>query len=100
VKQSTALIGAVKGAAEENFGAVKGRKRAVIIEESSREGPAGPGNPDSQQSAKTFGFFRIWIHKNTAVYGICKSTAILLKIMLNHLTCVLILADTENAVEK
>jgi hypothetical protein len=24
---------------------VKGRKRAVIIEESSREGPAGPGNP-------------------------------------------------------
>jgi hypothetical protein len=31
---------------EENFGAVKGLKRAVILEESSREGPAGPGNPD------------------------------------------------------
>jgi hypothetical protein len=39
------LIGAVKRAAEANFGAVKGQKRAVIFEESSREGPAGPGNP-------------------------------------------------------
>jgi hypothetical protein len=38
-------VGAVKGAAEENFGAVKGWKRAVILEKSSREGSAGPGNP-------------------------------------------------------
>jgi hypothetical protein len=39
-------VGAVKWAAEENFGAVKGWKRAVNLGKSSREGSAGPGNPD------------------------------------------------------
>jgi hypothetical protein len=38
-------IGAVKEAAEANVGAVKGRKRAVILEKSGREGSVGPGNP-------------------------------------------------------
>jgi hypothetical protein len=45
-KLSTAYEGAVKGAAEDNFGAVKGQKRAVILKKSSREGSEGPGNPD------------------------------------------------------
>jgi hypothetical protein len=39
-------VGAVKRAAEENFGAVKGWKRAVNLEKSSREGSAGPDNPE------------------------------------------------------
>jgi hypothetical protein len=45
---STAYVGAVKGAAEDNFGAVKGQKRAVILKKSSREGSAGPGNPGAE----------------------------------------------------
>jgi hypothetical protein len=39
------IKGAVKRAVEANFGAVKGRKRAVDLGLSSREGLAGPGNP-------------------------------------------------------
>jgi hypothetical protein len=39
-------IGAVKGAVEGNFGAVKGPEGAVILAKSSREGLAGPGNPE------------------------------------------------------
>jgi uncharacterized protein YozE (UPF0346 family) len=30
---------------EDNFGAVKGQKRAVILKKSSHEGSEGPGNP-------------------------------------------------------
>jgi hypothetical protein len=43
-------VGAVEGAAEDNFGAVSGQKRAVILQKSSREGSEGPGNPVYMQS--------------------------------------------------
>jgi hypothetical protein len=44
-RENVPFLGAVKGAPDANFGAVKGRKRAVILVKSSREGSAGPGNP-------------------------------------------------------
>jgi hypothetical protein len=42
----------VKGAVDGNFGAMKGLKGATILEQSSREDPAGPG-------IKTY--FSIWL---------------------------------------
>jgi hypothetical protein len=41
---------AVKGAVKGNFGAVKGQKRAVILDQSGREGPGRPGNPANWHS--------------------------------------------------
>jgi hypothetical protein len=39
------MHGAVKGAVNANFGAVKGPKGAVVSGKRCREGLAGPGNP-------------------------------------------------------
>jgi hypothetical protein len=43
----TVVIGAVIGTVEGNLGAVKGQKRAVVFEKSSRESSEGPGNPEA-----------------------------------------------------
>jgi hypothetical protein len=52
-KLSAAKVGAVKVAVGENFGAVEGRKGAVVLDYSSREGSTRPGNPERQDDPAT-----------------------------------------------